>query len=249
MFLAALLSLAMGVVLGLLGGGGSILTVPLLVYALGVEEKAAIASSLLVVGVTSLVAAVSHARAGRVRLEAALPFGLSSMAGAFLGGQLARFIPGPLLLALFSALLLVTAVFLWRGRSQPLEGSRARPRSRLPLQGLALGAVTGLVGAGGGFLIVPALVLLVGLTMREAVGTSLAIIALNAAAGFLGHVGHVALDGALVLVVTVAAVLGSVAGVALSASVPQQALRRAFAVFVFGMGVWMLARELPAALA
>src|SRR5690606_18324301 len=148
-----------------------------------------IASSLLVVGVTSLVAAVSHARAGRVRLEAALPFGLSTMAGAFLGGQLARFIPGPLLLALFSALLLVTAVFLWRGRSQPLEGSRARPRWRLLLQGLALGAVTGLVGAGGGFLIVPALVLLVGLTMREAVGTSLAIIALNAAAGFLGHVG------------------------------------------------------------
>lgn len=248
MLLAVLLSLVMGVVLGLLGGGGSILTVPLLVYVLGVEQKAAIATSLLVVGVTSAVAATSHALAGRVRLWTALPFGVSSMAGAFAGGQLAGFLPGALLLTLFSALMLVTGAFLWRGRSEPCAPVSPAPRWRLPLQGLALGAVTGLVGAGGGFLFVPALVLLVGLPMREAAATSLVIIALNAAAGFVGHVGHVNLDVTLALVVGGCAVLGSLGGVALSARVPQQTLRRAFAVFVLSVGGLMLASELPAAL-
>lgn len=248
MVLAAVLSLAMGVLVGLLGGGGSILTVPLLVYVVGVDEKAAIATSLLVVGVTSACAAVGHGLAGRVRLRTALRFGACSMAGAFLGGQLARFFSGPVLLALFGALMLATAVVLWSGRSEPRVSTSARVPFRLPLQGLAVGAVTGLVGAGGGFLVVPALVLLVGLPMREAVGTSLVVIAMNAAAGFLGHAGHVDVDATLALVVGTAAVLGSLGGAALSARVSQSALRRAFAVLVFAMAVFMLARELPAAL-
>ncbi len=250
MLIAALLSIAMGVTVGTLGGGGSILTVPILVYALDVDEKVAIATSLLVVGITSLAAALSHARAGRVRLELALGVGVASMSGAFLAGQLASFFSGTVLLMLFGMLMLVAAVSLWRGRRETGRAAAARRGSRKQMAGLGfvVGLVTGLVGAGGGFLIVPALVLLGGLPMRDAIGTSLVVIVLNSAAGFAGHAAHVELDWSLAVVVTLCAVLGSFGGASLGARVPQDLLRRSFAVFVLAMALFIMLNEVPAVL-
>lgn len=247
MTLVLLLSLLIGISLGLLGGGGSILTVPILVYAAGLEAKSAIATSLLVVGVTSAVALVPHARAGRVRWRTGLVFGASAMAGAYAGGALGRFVPGAVLLLLFAAMMLATAVAMWRGRSER-DARNADPHAAhwILLEGLAVGVVTGLVGAGGGFLVVPALVLLGGLPMPAAVGTSLLVIALKSMAGFLGYAAHVSVDLPLAAAVSAAAVAGSFAGARLSGVVPPARLRRGFAVFVVVMAVFVIARELPA---
>lgn len=247
MFLAALIAVLIGASLGVLGGGGSILTVPLLVHLLGVAEKPAIATSLLVVGVTAAIAAVPHARAGHVQWRTAGLFGSIAMVGAFAGGLTARALPGPLLLVLFALLMLVTAAAMWRGAPRaPAEGEAKPPAMahRVVVQGLAVGFVTGLVGAGGGFLVVPALVLLGGLPMRTAVGTSLVVITMNSAAGFLGHLSHVELDYALAAVITAGAVLGALGGSLFAARVPAAQLRRGFAVLVVVMGVFLLWQEL-----
>ncbi|NLE88456.1 MAG: sulfite exporter TauE/SafE family protein, partial [Myxococcales bacterium] len=202
--LAALLALPIGLSLGLLGGGGSILTVPLLVYVLGVEPKAAIATSLFVVGVTSLAALLPHARAGAVRWRTGLVFGGAGMVGAYLAGHLADAIPGRLLLILFAALMLVTAVAMLWSRAAPER--KEMPRAELAvrkavLDGLVVGALTGLVGAGGGFLVVPALAMFGGLPMRAAAATSLVVIAMKSFAGFSGYLGHQSIDWGLALVV------------------------------------------------
>ena len=163
----------MGISLGLLGGGGSILTVPLLAYVAGMDAKQAIATSLLVVRHTSAVGAISHARAGRVQWRTGLVFGAAGMAGAYAGGLLARFIPGTVLLIGFAVIMIATAVAMLRGRKddQRRRIPRSLPAFKIVLEGLAVGLVTGLVGAGGGFLVVPALALLGGLPMPVAVGT------------------------------------------------------------------------------
>lgn len=191
-------SLLVGVSLGLLGGGGSILTVPILVYLAGQDTKEAIAISLFVVGVTSLAALVPHARARRVRRRTGLFFGAFSMAGAYGGGRLAEYVPGTVLLAAFALMMLATAAVMIR---RP-RGDRERPRPAygelrlgyVAVGGLVVGAVTGLVGAGGGFLVVPALAILGGLPMGVAVGTSLLVIAMNSFAGFAGHLSGVTID-------------------------------------------------------
>lgn len=246
--LAALLSVLMGIALGLLGGGGSILTVPILIVALGLETKSAIATSLLVVGVTSLAGALQHARAGHVRLRTGALFGGFAMIGAYGGGRLSVYVPGFALLVLFAALMVGTSIAMLRSRPAPPSLASDPPRGARPLvaaEGLVAGVVTGLVGAGGGFLIVPALALLGGLGMREAVGTSLVVIALNSFSGFLGHVGHASVDYVLASVVSAAAIAGSVVGAWLSGRVRQAALRRGFAWFVLAMAVAVLVQELP----
>jgi uncharacterized membrane protein YfcA len=243
---AVLLSMLIGLSLGLLGGGGSILTIPILIYALGVEPKRAIAMSLFVVGAASAAAALQHAFSGRVRVRTAAVFGGTGMVGAFLGGRLGRFVPAAFLLTAFAVLMLVMAWAMLRGRRE-LDGGR-EPGSvwRVAAQGAAVGLMTGLVGAGGGFIVVPALVLLVGLPMREAVATSLLVIAFNSFAGFAGTFSHVVLDWQLTAVVSGAAVAGAIAGTALSGRVPQTMLRRMFAWLVMAMAVYMLWRQLPA---
>ncbi len=166
------LAVFVGVALGLLGGGGSILTVPLLAYVGGMDAKQAIATSLLVVGVTSVVGAISHARAGRVQWRTGLIFGGAGMVGAYAGGVLARFIPGTVLLIGFAVMMIATAVAMLRGRrTVDASGTGHRlPVPKIVAEGLVVGLVTGLVGAGGGFLVVPALALLGGLPMPIAVG-------------------------------------------------------------------------------
>jgi uncharacterized membrane protein YfcA len=237
-----------GVALGVLGGGGSILTVPILVYLAGLDAKQAIAMSLFVVGVTSAVGAIPHARAGRVRWRTALVFGATAMAGAYGGGRLAALIPGGWLLAGFGVMMVVTAVAMIREpRTAPAQPHRELPVLLVVAEGVVVGAVTGLVGAGGGFLVVPALVLLGGLPMAVAVGTSLVVIAMKSFAALAGYLSSVHIDWSLALAVTAAAVLGGVLGGRLAGRIPDRVLRAGFGWFVVAMGGFVLAQQLPAA--
>jgi uncharacterized membrane protein YfcA len=236
--LAAALAVLVGLSLGLLGGGGSILTVPIFVYVLGFAPKDAIAAGLAVVGAVSLFGAAGHWRAGNVALRPALLFGVASMAGALLGARLATVVSGTVQLFLFAIVMLMAAVFMLRGRKEGFEetGTPAGPGVILPA-GVGLGILTGLVGVGGGFLIVPALVLLAGLRMKQAVGTSLAVIAMNSTTGLAGYLGQVDLDWGVIAGFIAVAILGSLAGVRLVRHVPQRALQRGFAVFLLVMGL------------
>lgn len=243
--LAASLSLVIGVVLGMLGGGGAILTLPMLVYAVGIEPRTAIAASLFVVGSTSIVGTVVHARAGAVRWKVGGMFGLAAMAGAYGGGQLAHVIPSAVLLVLFGVVMVVTATAMLKGKKASAEAPHQLRLGRALALGAAVGILSGLVGAGGGFLIVPALALFGGLAMREAIGTSLFVIGLQSFAGFAGHVTHVHLDWRLVLIVTAASLVGSVVGATAGAKVSPHALRRAFAWLVIAMGLFMFWKQLP----
>jgi uncharacterized membrane protein YfcA len=243
------LAVFVGVTLGLLGGGGSILTVPLLAYVAGMEAKQAIATSLFVVGVTSAAGAVSHARAGRVQWRTGLVFGAAGMAGAYAGGLLARFIPGTALMIGFAGMMIATAVAMLRGRRNiDAVGGRPLPIGKIVCEGLGVGLVTGLVGAGGGFLVVPALALLGGLPMPVAVGTALIVIAMNSFAGLAGHLSSVQVDWALAGGVTAAAVFGGIIGARLTARINPNALRKAFGWFVLAMSSVILGEEIhPAA--
>ncbi|HEX6536469.1 MAG TPA: sulfite exporter TauE/SafE family protein [Gemmatimonadaceae bacterium] len=240
--LAALIGLS----LGLLGGGGSILTVPVLVYVLGFDAKPAIAMSLPVVGVTSLIGAALHWRLGNVRITTALAFGVLAMAGAFAGAKLSVLLSGAVQLALLAVVMLAAAASMLRGggagRVPVRDGAPAAPPRIAMLVPIALGVgvLTGLVGIGGGFLVVPALVLLARVPMRQAVGTSLLVIAMNSASGFAGYLGTVRLDWSFLTGFTAAAVAGALVGTALIVRVPQATLKRAFAGFLLVMGGFVL---------
>ena len=241
------LSVLIGVSLGLLGGGGSILTVPILTMAAGMETKAAIASSLFVVAVTSAAGVISHACAGRVRWRIGIIFGLAGMAGAFGGGRLAAYIPGTVLMILFGLMMAATAIAMLRKpRKLAAVVVNDLPTSKIIAEGVVVGVVTGLVGAGGGFLVVPALVLLGGLSMELAVGTSLVVISMKSFAGLAGHLGHVSIDWPIVLAVTATAVAGSFVGGRLAGKIPPATLRKGFGVFIIVMSVVVLGKELLA---
>jgi uncharacterized membrane protein YfcA len=238
-----------GVTLGLLGGGGSILTVPVLVYLAGISAKPAIAMSLFVVGVTAAVSLIPHARAGRVQWRIGLLFGVAGMAGAYAGGRLAAYIPGSILLIAFAAMMILTAVMMLRPRKEPTRAPAAgrRPVGKILAEGAAVGLVTGLVGAGGGFLVVPALVILGGLSMPAAIGTSLLVIALKSGAGLAGYLSTVTINWPLTLAITALAVAGSLAGARLTGKLNPTTLRRSFGWFVIVMGVGVLAGQLATA--
>lgn len=238
-----ILAALIGISLGLLGGGGSILTVPILTYVVGIPAKPAIAMSLIVVGVTSAVASIQHARNNNVRWGTGLFFGVSAMLGAFLGGRVAYLIPGAVLLGAFGLMMLVTALAMLRGRKESQGDGKPHALWMVPIEGLIVGGVTGLIGAGGGFLVVPALALLGGLPMKQAVGTSLFVIALKSFAGAAGHLGHVEINWMLTAGFSVAAVLGTFVGTRLVSKLPQDTLRKAFAFFVLVMGFFVIGAE------
>lgn len=243
--LGLLLAAAVGLSLGVLGGGGSILTVPIFVYVLGFGAKPAIAMTMPVVGVTSLFGAASHWRAGNVKLREALAFGLVAMVGAYAGARLAVLLSGPTQLAMLAVVMLAAAISMLRRSGQHAtrgEASDNEPVSRWAMLavGVGVGMLTGLVGIGGGFLIVPALVLLAHLPMKQAVGTSLVVIAMNSAAGFTGYVGQVAIPWAFVSMFSAVAIVGIVAGTYLARFVSPEALRRAFGVFLLLVGTAIL---------
>lgn len=241
--LAIALSLLIGLSLGLLGGGGSILTLPILVYVAGVDAKDAIAMSLVVVGVTSLTGLIPHARAGNVDWRAGLLFVVSGVLGAFGGGRLAAGLDGRTLLLGFAGVMVAAAIGMLRPRPEPDPSAPPQPLWKVLLVGVGVGAMSGLLGAGGGFLIVPALVLLAQLPTKRAIGTSLLVIAANSAAGFVGHAAHAHLDVLLTVEVTGVAVLGSFLGGALATRVRPEQLRRGFAVLVLVMAVVQIATE------
>ena len=195
------------------------------------------------VGAASLVAAAQHARAGNVDARSAALFGTEGMSGAYAGGRVAHFFDGSLLLLMFAVMMGITAVAMWRGRRSPPPDPTPRAPGKLVAQGLAVGAFTGLIGAGGGFLIVPALALWAGISMRRAIETSLVIITLNCAAGFAGYASHVGIDGRLLLIVSLAAIGGSFIGAAGARRVNPALVRRAFTAFVLAMAVLILVRE------
>lgn len=237
-----LLAALIGVSLGLLGGGGSILTVPIFVYVLGYGAKEAIAMSLAVVGVTSLFAMVGHWRQGNVNLRVALIFGAVAMSGTYLGARLAVFFSGTAQLILFAGVMLIAAFFMFRDKTSVSE---AEAHEKMPLllivvEGIAVGVLTGLVGVGGGFLIVPALVLLGKVPMKAAVGTSLLVIAMKSASGFVGYLGQVEIPWAFMGLFTAVAIAGSFGGTYIARFVPQEMLKKGFAAFLIVMGVFIL---------
>ncbi len=244
------LAVLIGLSLGVMGGGGSILTVPIFVYVMGFDAKLAIAMSLPVVGVTSLVGAISHWQEGNVKLKTAALFGVVAMAGAYAGARLAIFVSGALQLSLLAVVMLLAAGSMFRSAridsrrvGQPLLDIRPMAIGLLVPIALGVGLLTGLVGIGGGFLVVPALVLLARLPMKQAIGTSLLVIALNSISGFAGYVGVVTIPWSFVLAFTALAVVGILAGTRLVRHVSQATLKQGFAVFLMLMGTFILYRN------
>jgi uncharacterized protein len=247
LLVALALSALIGVSLGLLGGGGSILAVPILVYVARVDVHAAIGVSLAVVGTTALVGGLVHARAGRVDLRAAALFGGSGMLAAPLGAQATHAVAPRVLLLLFAALMLAVGGLMLRGKAVARPGAPRPHPVAVPAAGFGVGLLTGFLGVGGGFLIVPALTLLAGLPIHSAIGTSLLVIAANSAAGVLGHLRQGEMPLGLTAAFTASATLGALVGVRLASSLDPTRLRRAFAVFVILVGLFLLAKNaLPA---
>jgi len=255
--LAAFLAIFIGIAVGLLGGGGSILTTPLLIYVMDFDPKQAIAASLFVVAVTSAFGLIHHARAKRVRWKTGLIFGAAGMVGAFTGGQIGSRLPASLLLAAFAVMMAATAIAMVRGRKQVTgKAHKGLPLFRILLDGFVVGLVTGLVGAGGGFLVVPALVLLGGLPMQMAVGTSLLVVMMKSIAGFLGYIldfggstlislnPSTEFNWPVTLTVTAFAIVGSLIGAVLSGRIHPDRLRKAFGYFVLAMAAFILVQEI-----
>jgi len=253
MWLAWLGAVAIGLSLGLLGSGGSIITVPVLVYLVGQPEKIAIAGSLGVVGTIALVGALQNAARGRVDWHSVAWFGLPGMAGTYFGAWLSGFVHGAVQLAVFALVMLAASVMMFRRADYAPAAGRARPAGKVVVDGLAVGVLTGFVGVGGGFLILPALVLLGGLGMHVAVGTSLAIIALNAFTGFAKHLHLLSLQGEsldwrVLATIALLGAAGSIAGGHFASRVPQATLRRVFAVFLVLMAIFIFYESGPRAL-
>jgi uncharacterized membrane protein YfcA len=282
------LGLLIGLSLGALGGGGSILTVPVLVYALGQSTGAATTGSLVIVGITAIVAAVSHTRARHVRWGAGTAFGLAGVASSYAGTALNRQMNPDALLLAFAALIVVAATAMLRRssaraqrvvRTEPLvaavtaapasrvggtagrplpgtghpagstgrtsDASRGSPHAavKIILAGLVVGFLTGTFGVGGGFVIVPALVMALGYDMPVAVGTSLLVIAINSAAALLARAGNETFHWSVIIPFTLAAIASSVVGKSVAAKVPATLLTRAFVALLFAVAAYVAIRS------
>jgi len=241
-------ALLVGISLGLLGAGGSILTVPVLVYLAGEPEKLAITSSLAIVAAISAAGALPFALRRDISWRCVGLFGLPGMLGAAVGARVAHGMSAAVQLSIFALVMLWAAVGMLRKRDERAAGTAAVPRRawlRVVAEGGAIGALTGVIGVGGGFLILPALTLLAGLAMRAAIGTSLVIIGLNAAVGFVAHL--VAdqsqlrqLDPVLLGTFITIGVAGSFAGQYVGGRLPQQQLRRVFGVLLCALAAFIL---------
>ena len=246
------LGAVIGLLLGLFGGGGSILAVPALVYGAGQPLTAAVPTSLLVVGISSAVALLPRIRAQQIRWRIAAIVGGAGAGAAFAGAAVNRLLDPRVVLIGFAALMVAAALQMLRGDGEPggdcaLPGGAVNWRGCLPKAigtGLTVGFLTGLFGVGGGFLIVPALVLLLGLPMPSAVGTSLVIIMLNSAAGFAAHTGDAAIDYRITGAFTPAAIAGSLAASRLGTRLPANRLRPAFAYLVIAVAALVVAQAL-----
>ncbi len=231
-----------GLSLGLLGGGGSILTVPILVYAMNMDPKLSIALSLAIVAVTSLIGVYGHYKNGNVELKIASIFAPVAMLGTYLGAKLSSYMSGQAQLILFAIIMLLASFFMLRTQKSSSEEAKSRPMN-IPLiavEGVVVGIVTGLVGVGGGFLIVPALTLLGGLEMKKAVGTSLLIISLKSFSGFTGYATMIEIPWAFLGKFIFFSGVGIIIGSKLVKHITQERLKKAFAIFLIVMGIFIL---------
>lgn len=255
-----LASILIGVSLGLIGGGGSILTVPVLVYLFAIDPVLATAYSLFIVGTTSAVGSFSYFKKGLINVRTAIVFGIPSIIAVFLTrAYIVPAIPdeilniGTFILTKSVLLMLIFAVLMIFASYSMIRKKKVKPEQEgeqkfnyplILLEGTVVGVLTGLVGAGGGFLIIPALVILSNLPMKEAVGTSLVIIAAKSLIGLLGESGETAMDWAFLALITAFAIAGIFAGMALSKRIDGNKLKPAFGWFVLVMGVYVILREM-----
>ncbi len=259
--LAYIASALIGLSLGLIGGGGSILTMPVLVYLFGINPVLSTSYSLVIVGSTSLVGAIDNYRKGLVSVKTALLFGLSSITTVFITRKfLISAIPDKLFtlgsftithniltMVLFAALMIAAAIAMIRnGKNTEPDGTSGKKvhTIKLLLFGIAIGLATGILGAGGGFLLIPTLVLLVGMPMKEAVGTSLLIIALNSLIGFAADIGHFNINWLFLLKITAMATAGIFMGNAINKKINGSNLKKAFGWFLLVIGTYIIIKEL-----
>lgn len=256
-------SIAIGISLGLIGGGGSILTLPVLVYLFRVDAVLATAYSLFIVGATSIVGSVSYFKKGFVNIPTAIVFGIPSIIAVYL--TRAFIVPAiptvifttesfiltrNMLLMLLFAVLMIIAAYSMIKKSNPQEKEASQPHQRkfnyplILLEGAVTGVLTGLVGAGGGFLIIPALVIISKLPMKEAIGTSLVIIAAKSLIGFLGENSNTIIDYYFLIKITAFAIAGIFIGIAISKKIDGNKLKPAFGWFVLAMGAYIIVKEI-----
>ncbi len=260
MVLGYLAAIVIGISLGLIGGGGSILTVPVLVYVLDVDPVLATAYSLFIVGITSLVGSVNYFKNGLVDVKTAVIFGIPSLVAVFATRKwIVPAIPNVLfqwdgfvftrshlLMGIFAVLMIAASLSMIKKKKAAAEDLDAKQQFNYPiilLEGWVVGILTGLVGAGGGFLIIPALVMLSKLPMKKAIGTSLIIIGVKSLIGFMGESQMFTFDWKLIVMVTVIAVVGFFIGSKLSQRIKGELLKPAFGWFVLVMGVYVLIKE------
>ncbi len=256
--LGYILALAIGILMGLLGGGGSILTIPVFVYLLNISPGLAAAYSLFVIGSTSFVGAIKNLAAKNVDLKSALIFGLPSFTAVFLTTRF--FLPlvpvelftlgeftlmrGKAMMIVFSMLLVIAGFLMFRKKPVQSEDEESAPLYQIGLQGVLIGFLAGLVGVGGGFLIIPALVLMAKIPMKKAVGTTLVIIAFNSILGFLGHLNNYRMDWSFLIPFAALSITGILIGIYLTKFLSSKVLRKGFAYFVFIMAGFILIKEL-----
>ena len=247
LLLSLLLGFGIGGSLGLLGGGGSILTVPALVYLIGQTPQVAVTTSLAIVGANSALGAFFHRSQGTLNWRVALIFGGTGMIFSYLAAGLSKQFSPNVLMVAFAALMLIVGIVLVRQKPtlQRLEQKDDLKLWKVLVGGISVGLLTGILGVGGGFLIVPALVMLVGMPMHQAVGTSLVVITMNSLSGFLGHLTGMTLDIPVILIFIAAGVIGTFAGSRLGKHLDATLLRKAFALFVIGLALFLLYDNLP----
>ena len=253
-----ILAICIGLSLGLIGGGGSILAVPVLVYVMGIGPKSAIAMSLFIVGTVSLIGIIPHWLQGNVDLKTAAMFTPAAMLGAYLGARLTAlpFITETFQLICFGLVMVVASALMIRKSTQePMlhyagassesmtQVSHSQNWLAIPAEGLGVGVLTGFVGVGGGFLIIPALVLLGNIPMKTAIGTSLLIIAAKSATGFLGYLNQVEVDWGLMISFTFVASMGTWIGSYLTRVIDAKHLQKGFGYFVLAVALFILIRH------
>lgn len=247
LLLSLMLGFGIGGSLGLLGGGGSILTVPALVYLIGQAPQVAVTTSLAIVGANSALGVFFHRSQGTLNWRVALIFGGTGMIFSYLAAGLSKQFSPNVLMVAFAALMLIVGIVLVRQKSAPhrLEQTDDLKLWKVLIGGASVGLITGILGVGGGFLIVPALVMLVGMPMHQAVGTSLVVITMNSFSGFLGHLAGITLDIPVILIFIASGIIGTFVGSRLGKGLDATLLRKTFSWFIIGLAVFLLYDNLP----
>lgn len=246
MLSSAITGLATGTLLGLLGGGGSIIAVPILVYILGLETKAAIGVSLIIVGLASLLAAWSHYRNHAVIVSTALIFGATGAVGSYTGSQIAQVIPDSVQLTLFAIMMALVALLMLRHKQSTTESVNDEKEFALPIVlacGLGAGVLTGLIGVGGGFIIVPTLTILLRIPIKKAIGTSLLVISINSLVGAISYASRLSIDFSI-LPFALSTLAAAPIAARIAHFIPQEKLKSTFAFSLLILSAWMLGKQL-----